>query len=481
MCGLVGIAGDIVARDVSLFSQMLLADELRGKHATGIARIIKDSDTLRVGHAKLAISASFFRHLPIFDMITKPSVNLTALLGHNRHATKGASDSHQNAHPFKHGNITLMHNGSLTSHHNLTKGHFTVDSEAICAAFQADGAMEVIPKLRGAFALVWADEEAQTLSFVRNSERPLHIAFHHKTNKMYWASEKNMLIWLLERDMTFVSGGFDYDEIVELPIGEVWTFPLKSNSANLTERVITPVTLATTYSYTSYNSYGGSQTATKKSTTGSTNTSASTSLGKQVGSVDNTVGTKYLLSPKLETDLAYTSKLVLERVGRTYIASRTYIEAADAMTTNLENRIAFFATRFETYGGSVNSSVVTGKILGHMVEYPFSKVIIHAVQRSKFDELRDQSNSIGSAFITGLTADSCILGSTKLTDKQSQDNMTVLLRHDTIKQVEDVTLWMFDDGQLPSAWKALASSVEVARVKLAGEHEQEMLLLSEKK
>jgi len=490
MCGLVGIAGNIIARDVTLFSQMLMADELRGKHATGIARITKNLNDMPVHHAKLALAASYFRHLPVFDMITSPTTNLTALLGHNRHATKGASDQHKNAHPFKHGHITLMHNGSLTTHHAISKGTFTVDSEAICAGFAEDGAEAVIPKLRGAFALVWADQEKQTLNFVRNSERPLSIAFNTKTNKMYWASEKDMLKWLLDRDMTFASGGFDYDDIVELPTGEIWSFPLKPNSANLQEREVTKVELATAWTYNSYsnnwNQGGNKETGKKSGSAAGNSTSNVTRIvsGRNVqlvGAVDNSVGDKYLLSDKLEEGLGATSECILERLGKTYSATRAYISLCDLNVTQLDRRIPFFSLSFETYTGSTNAEIVTGKIIGRMVEYPFSKIIIHAAKRSDYLLLKKESNSVGSAFITGATADVEITGQLTLSAKEAKESMTLLLRSDTLKQVEDVTLTMFDSDNIPKEWELLASDVEVKRVMDFGIAEKEVANLAKQK
>lgn len=496
MCGLVGVAGNVIARDVTLFSQMLMADELRGKHATGITRVVKNQNDMFVGHAKLALAASFFRHLPIFDMITSPTLNLTALMGHNRHATKGASDQHKNAHPFEHGHINLMHNGSLTTHHSLTKGTFTVDSEAICAAFREDGALEVIPKLRGAFALCWTDKEQQTLNFVRNDERPLHIAVNRKSNKIYWASEKDMLKWLLDRDMTFATGGFDYDDIEELPVGELWSYPLLPNSANVANKTVTPVEVYEAPTYVGYNyGTGGYQSPTKKSQSGgsesgtvanktskaSTGTNVVSTTNQLLGSIDNNLGTNYLFSDSLEKKLEQSSKLVVERLGLTYAATRAFVQATDSMTTNLEERVAFYVTGFETYTGSVNSSVVKGKIMGRMVEYPFSEVVVHAAKRTKYVELIEKADAVGTAFVSGVQCDVSVTGKTSLTDKECRDEVKLLLRADTVKQALDVTLFMFDDGQIPAEWIALATPQEVVRLQEAAKEENEAAIIAQKK
>lgn len=489
MCGLVGILGNITSRDSTLFSQMLLADELRGKHATGVARVVTDNTSLSVGYGKLAIAASFFRHLPIFDTLTAVTPSLTALLGHNRHATKGASDNHKYAHPFKHGHITLMHNGSLTTHYSLTKETFTVDSEAICSAFAQGNPVDIIPTLRGAFALVWVDERDQTINFVRNSERTLSFAFDEKGDKLYWASEKNMLKWLLERDMTFASGGFDYDMLTDLPVGEIWTLPLKQNKASISDLVKTPVQLTTTPTYHNYGSgQGGATNHAKKSYSGqsagnSGGQSAASSSGSVASSrivashplVANNVGTDYLLTEGLEKSLAENVTKMIEQSGRVYPANRSYITVCDSEGTALDKRLAFFITGFEEYPGTAHTTVKSGKLTGRLVEYPFSRVVVHACPKDRYENLMTKSHGVGSSYVLGLAADPVISGSVRLTDVQARDNMSLTLRADCVKQVEDVTRLHFDDGNFPAEWVASVDNEELNRIKNVAELEAEYL------
>ncbi len=484
---------------------MLLADVFRGKHATGVMRVAHNGQAMSVQHAKLAMSSKYFLDLPVYDLITGISQSLTILAGHNRHATKGASDNHKFAHPFKHGHITLMHNGSLTSHYNLTRGTsetFTVDSEAICFAMSRGEAHEVIPQLNGAFALVWVDEEKQTLNFVRNSERPLHLAFDERLGKIYWASEKDMLKWLLDRDMTMASGGFRYDRTEELPVGEIWSFPINQNSVDLKGCEVTSVEVSKPFTYTGYGNYVGG-TNTKKSqgannasasanktsvTTGNSNTGSvnkttgtSTTGNSSTGipchaAVDNSVGTEYLLTPSLETTLKASSSKVLDHLGRQQIGVRSYINAADQQATELDKRIPFFIKSFAVYPSSVNKEPekILGCLKGKMVEYPFSDIIIHACTKMKFDELVAEGNSIGSSYIQGIKAEDTAKQLGKLSDSQAKLLFDVVLRGDTIKQVEEVTNYLFDMNEIPSSWKVSQEPEVVKGIELVVEQEKEL-------
>lgn len=192
MCGLVGVAGNLILRDLKIFNQMLIADQFRGVHSTGLASVVR-------GHAsvyKRAVNAMDFLQLKKTDELI--SAQADTLIGHNRYATKGGV-SDATAHPFEHGDITLVHNGTLTSMYNLPDSKdFTVDSEAICYAMSVWEPKQVLEELSGAYALVWHDARDNTLNFARNDERTLCIAY--AGNNIFWASERKMLEWILDRN-----------------------------------------------------------------------------------------------------------------------------------------------------------------------------------------------------------------------------------------------------------------------------------------
>lgn len=205
MCGLVGVFGNLFQRDVDFFKQALVADYFRGEDSTGIAA---------VGHSGVQTYKNVLDPITFLDLRTTNrllGIDKKALLGHNRKATFGGV-TRSNAHPFQHGKITLTHNGSLTQANKSELerkyygkvGEFSTDSEMICALFNTYGYKEIIPQLEGAFAFVWYDLEEQALYMVNNGKREFAAAV--TPNKVYYASEKKMLQWLLDRNGITLSG-----------------------------------------------------------------------------------------------------------------------------------------------------------------------------------------------------------------------------------------------------------------------------------
>lgn len=176
MCGIISI----IARKQSgfnyehtkMFEELLLLDRLRGEDSTGVFGVDRGG---AVGVVKVA---SYPDHLFACDEWGKfrqhSYQNGKIMVGHNRAATKGAIST-ANAHPFHEGNIILVHNGTLRDDYKKTLADREVDSNAIAAAFTEKDASEVIPKLNGAFALVWYDLSTGLLNVSRNSERPLSL------------------------------------------------------------------------------------------------------------------------------------------------------------------------------------------------------------------------------------------------------------------------------------------------------------------
>lgn len=194
MCGHIGVFGNLTAPDLKFFRNGLVADYVRGVHSTGMAACTPSDVAIH----KLAIDPINFLDLSK----VKSSINVTqhALIGHNRQATKGKINS-VNAHPFQHGSITLVHNGTLTNQWQLEKlfdaPSFDTDSELICWLIDNYELGSVIKSLEGAFALVWWDSNDNSINMINNGEREFNIAVDKDT--VYWGSEAKMLDWLLHR------------------------------------------------------------------------------------------------------------------------------------------------------------------------------------------------------------------------------------------------------------------------------------------
>lgn len=227
MCGIVGvISKDMRKKHKDFFQQALLVDTLRGTHSTGIARI-PNSAGVDVEIFKRALAAWDFLDLRRPDELLGKFYTTSAFIGHNRYATKGAINN-RNSHPFQAEHITLVHNGSLLSTHNLPDNQkFVVDSENIAHAIAQIGFEETAKLLNGAFALAWHDATDNTLHLARNKERPMWFVDVKNEDTILYGSEDMMLDWLAGRN------GIETETVYEVLPGQHITFHLGDKKRKL--------------------------------------------------------------------------------------------------------------------------------------------------------------------------------------------------------------------------------------------------------
>lgn len=207
MCGLVGIASTkiLTESDQQLFSTLLLVDTIRGPHSTGVLSV----NSKGVNTIKSAMAGYDFITTRRYTQLTASrkgvsSLGNKVLAGHNRYATVGDINA-VNAHPFEHGPVTMMHNGTLKSQKPLLNADmFDTDSECIAynlSQVEPNEVNNVVSKLYGAFALCWYDTRDNSLNFIRNSERPLYLSTdtYHQPSRIMWASEPAMLTFVCDR------------------------------------------------------------------------------------------------------------------------------------------------------------------------------------------------------------------------------------------------------------------------------------------
>ena len=328
MCGLIGVAGVTNGKDAAIFRQMLIADYFRGKDSTGIFAVDENGE---LDTFKKVVDPITFTETKGYDRLIDPAIygtqriksvkdKRTIWAGHNRAATAGAVTA-RNAHPFTCGDITLMHNGTLTKQYLLPDyARFNVDSENICHSINEIGLVDTLPKLCGAFALVWYNKAENTLNFIRNGEREFNVAFTETT--MYWASEGMMLEWILNRN------GIKTEEVYELPTYQHLCIDFETNKIT-TEDLSAHKYVAPAYNSQNRTTYSGANQ----------NQSASSYLSRSAIA---------LLSPhKLK---------IGDRIG-------AYVESFNKYAGNTEN----------------------GYVRAVLSQKPYCKVDIHAVDGSKYN------------------------------------------------------------------------------------------------
>jgi len=171
MCGIVGVFGDIEEKDNSCFADMLAFDTVRGWDSTGILRVSKYLSKAAVLKS-LDTGFDVIRTRDFKDFMRGPS---RVLIGHNRAATSGGVVT-ENAHPFRHGSITGVHNGTLRTTNNLPDNDkFVVDSDNLIYTIDKLGLQKAYPLFKGALAVAYWDRDSETVNLFRNAERPLFI------------------------------------------------------------------------------------------------------------------------------------------------------------------------------------------------------------------------------------------------------------------------------------------------------------------
>jgi predicted glutamine amidotransferase len=223
MCGLVGVAGVASTEAHDLFTELLIANTIRGAHSTGIASV-HSSGKVDV-HKRTGVPHFLLWNEEYAKFAETQKHGVVCRIGHNRHATQGTINN-DNAHPFQHGNITLAHNGTVYDHalKDIRKGAksiFQTDSETITEGVNRLGIDKVWHEIEyGAAALTYWNTANKSMHLIRDDKRPLFYAFFNAYRNMVWASEAPMLEWIFNRNKVALDG----DEIFEAKPDHLYRF-----------------------------------------------------------------------------------------------------------------------------------------------------------------------------------------------------------------------------------------------------------------
>lgn len=221
MCGLVGLVckkqNGFSADHKNIFSTLLFVDTLRGYDSTGVFVVNNEGD---VYVAKDEGMAPLFMASKEYDEAMRRAWNRgSAMVGHNRAATRGVVND-KNAHPFNvDNNIILVHNGTMRSDHKK-HADVEVDSHAIAHLIHEKGSVEeALGAFYGAYALIWYNVEKGELNMVRNDERPLF--WMELEDAWVWSSEASMLEFAVNR-----AGAKTVKGPTQLPVDTLQKFTL---------------------------------------------------------------------------------------------------------------------------------------------------------------------------------------------------------------------------------------------------------------
>jgi len=263
MCGIVGfITKPVTAKKPThhqlssaeqrarWFKQALLFDTVRGEHSTGVMGRTVGGE---YNWLKQAVPGyEFISNTTFVEQWLDQAIEYETMIGHNRAATIGSVTT-DNAHPFEHGPVTLVHNGTLRDTGPLEHQQDDIEVDSSLIAYnlslaEPGDAAGVLGQLDGAYALVWTDERDDSINIVRNGQRPLHMAATRDDSTLYFMSEGAMLEMLLDRNKV------SYDTIHQLGVHK-W---LKFTGSDLMPEVktVVPFTRPVT-PYRTYPTYAG--------------------------------------------------------------------------------------------------------------------------------------------------------------------------------------------------------------------------------
>lgn len=211
MCGIAGFFSNgskVENLDAvrELFTANLLANETRGKEATGALMVQKDS-TWHLEKAALPAS-EFVKTMRYKTFLQKVNQNTLLLLGHTRKPTKGSPENNDNNHPIVRGKTIGVHNGTLSNDDEIFLKHLkagkesrigAVDSEAIFAlideldrkeplARQCDNLSHMSRLLHGSYTTLYAHPDDPCRLYLLKCNNPMSVHYSPDLEGLFFSS-----------------------------------------------------------------------------------------------------------------------------------------------------------------------------------------------------------------------------------------------------------------------------------------------------
>lgn len=368
MCGIVTVMSNEGVKfnkdRAKFFREGILVDTLRGAHSTGVFAASEDKDN--TVWFKKPVPGYDFIHLPNFSRLITNFDQVKFAIAHNRHATKGSINVH-NSHPFNHGSVTGVHNGSLWTYKYLASGeNFDTDSEHVIHSIANRGVQETVSELDGAFVLVWHDANDHTLHYIRNDERPFHLAYIKGQDTVVGASEKLMLKMLCARSE------LEIEKLYQLKVGREYIFKLDNlkNPEEVDRRLYKPPARQTNF-------LPGVQQQTPANST--------------------------IAGAERETRRA---AVLLTQYG-----------------LKIGDRLDFWVGNWAPYTNSKNN--LYGQLTGCWAKSPYLNIIVNGIERDRYDAMDNwyYSGEIVAASIGEGNVLTIVLGSTSLQEIEDEEGL----------------------------------------------------------
>ncbi len=184
-----------------LFTQLLVLNEPRGPHATGVAWLNRDGEHRLF---KRPVPArQFVRDKGFHEVLGAIDNRTTLVLGHTRWRTRGDEQINKNNHPIRAGDILGTHNGTLYNANTLFRRFklprfAEVDSELLfrlAGRAARNGSVDTVrfkdrlKVCRGQMTAVLASRSDPETVLVVKGNKPLELRIHLRHRAVLYASD----------------------------------------------------------------------------------------------------------------------------------------------------------------------------------------------------------------------------------------------------------------------------------------------------